>query len=158
MRAYHDAHYVNPAIVVAAAGTSTTTTSASSRRAHFRPEPGAAVRARASSARRRRATSPASRRRTPSSTTSASAARARARDDPDRYAVFVVDTILGGSWSSRLFQEVREKRGLAYSVYSYTSLYADAGLTAVYVGSRQEAVEEAMRVILDVARATSRRT
>ena len=58
------------------------------------------------------------------------------RGDPDRYAVFVVDTILGGSWSSRLFQEVREKRGLAYSVYSYTSLYADAGLTAVYFGSR----------------------
>jgi predicted Zn-dependent peptidase len=64
--------------------------------------------------------------------------------------VFVVDTILGGSWSSLLFQEVREKRGLAYSVYSYTSLYADAGLTAIYVGSREEAVEEAMTVILDV--------
>ena len=72
------------------------------------------------------------------------------RADPDRYAVFVVDTILGGSWSSLLFQEVREKRGLAYSVYSYTSLYTDAGLTAVYVGSREEAVEEAMTVILDV--------
>ncbi len=72
------------------------------------------------------------------------------RGDPDRYAVFVVDTILGGSWSSHLFQEVREKRGLAYSVYSYTSLYADAGLTAVYFGSRQEAVGEAMGVILEV--------
>jgi predicted Zn-dependent peptidase len=71
------------------------------------------------------------------------------RSDPERYAVFVVDTILGGSWSSHLFQEVREKRGLAYSVYSYTSLYADAGLTAVYVGSRQEAVGEAMSVILE---------
>ncbi len=47
---------------------------------------------------------------------------------------------------------MREKRGLAYSVYSYTSLYADAGLTAVYFGSRQEAVEEAMRVILDILR------
>ena len=64
--------------------------------------------------------------------------------------MFVVDTILGGSWSSMLFQEVREKRGLAYSVYSYSSLYADAGLTAIYVGSREEAVEEAMTVILDV--------
>ena len=72
------------------------------------------------------------------------------RGDPDRYAVYVVDTILGGSWSSHLFQEVREKRGLAYSVYSYTSLYAEAGLTAVYFGSRQEAVDEAMRVILGV--------
>ena len=57
------------------------------------------------------------------------------------------------SWAARgarrLFQEVREKRGLAYSVYSYTSLYADAGLTAVYFGSREEAVDEAMSVILD---------
>ena len=74
------------------------------------------------------------------------------RGDPDRYAVFVVDTILGGCWSSRLFQEVREKRGLAYSVYSYTALYADSGLAAVYFGSREEAVEEAMTVILDVLR------
>jgi predicted Zn-dependent peptidase len=64
--------------------------------------------------------------------------------------VFVVDTILGASWSSRLFQEVREKRGLAYSVYSYTSQYSDAGLTAIYFGSRSEAVAEAMKVILDV--------
>ena len=71
------------------------------------------------------------------------------RGDPDRYAAFVVDTILGGSWSSQLFQEVREKRGLAYSVYSYTSLYADSGLAAVYFGSREEAVEEAMQVILE---------
>ncbi len=74
------------------------------------------------------------------------------RDAADRYATFVVDTILGGSWSSRLFQEVREKRGLAYSVYSYTSLYADAGLSAIYVGSREEAVAEAFRVVLDVLR------
>ena len=72
------------------------------------------------------------------------------RGDPDRYAVFVVDTILGSSWSSRLFQEVRERRGLAYSVYSYVSLYADAGHTGIYCGSREEAIEEAMDVILGV--------
>ncbi len=78
--------------------------------------------------------------------------RAPERGNPDRYAVFVVDTLLGGSLSSRLFQEVREKRGLAYSVYSYTSFYNDAGLAAVYVGSREEAVEEAVSVIFDVLR------
>ena len=70
------------------------------------------------------------------------------RDDPRRFALWVVDTLLGGSWSSRLFQEVRDERGLAYSVYSYTSLYSDAGLTAVYFGSREEGVGEALRLIL----------
>jgi len=45
---------------------------------------------------------------------------------------------------------VREKRGLAYSVYSYTSMFTDTGMTAVYVGSRAEAVDEALRVVLDV--------
>ena len=70
-----------------------------------------------------------------------------ARDDPRRFALSVVDTAIGGSSSSRLFQEVREKRGLAYSVYSYTSLYAETGLVAVYVGSRQEALAEAMGII-----------
>jgi len=73
---------------------------------------------------------------------------ALSRDDDRRHALFVVDTLLGGSWSSRLFQEVRDVRGLAYSVYSYSSLYSDTGLAAVYVGSREEAVEEAMKVIL----------
>ena len=59
----------------------------------------------------------------------------------------ILDTILGGSTSSRLFQEVREKRGLAYSVYSYTSQYADTGQVAVYVGTRPDNVQEAMTVI-----------
>ncbi|HJW76666.1 MAG TPA: insulinase family protein, partial [Thermoleophilia bacterium] len=71
------------------------------------------------------------------------------RSDPRRFALSVVDTALGGSSSSRLFQEVREKRGLAYSVYSYSSLYAETGLVAVYVGSRREALAEAMSVIRD---------
>jgi len=78
--------------------------------------------------------------------------RSLRRDDPRRHALFVVDTLLGGSWSSRLFQEVRDERGLAYSVYSYTSLYSDTGLTGVYFGSREEAVGEAMSVILDELR------
>jgi predicted Zn-dependent peptidase len=72
-----------------------------------------------------------------------------ARADERRFAMRVLDTILGGSSSSRLFQEVREKRGLAYSVYSYTSQYADTGQVALYVGTRPDNVQEAMKVIGD---------
>nr|MBA2504901.1 insulinase family protein [Thermoleophilaceae bacterium] len=70
-----------------------------------------------------------------------------ARGDDRRYALRVLDTILGGSTSSRLFQEVREKRGLAYSVFSYSGQYLDAGHVAVYVGTRPDNVGEAMKVI-----------
>jgi predicted Zn-dependent peptidase len=70
-----------------------------------------------------------------------------ARADERRFAMRILDTILGGSTSSRLFQEVREKRGLAYSVYSYTSQYVDTGQVAVYVGTRPDNVREAMDVI-----------
>jgi predicted Zn-dependent peptidase len=69
------------------------------------------------------------------------------RDDDRRFALRVLDTILGGSTSSRLFQEVREKRGLAYSVFSYASHYADSGQVAVYVGTRPDNVAEALDVI-----------
>jgi predicted Zn-dependent peptidase len=69
------------------------------------------------------------------------------RGDDRRFALRVLDTILGGSTSSRLFQEVREKRGLAYSVYSYASHYADTGQVALYVGTRPDNVSEAVDVI-----------
>jgi predicted Zn-dependent peptidase len=69
------------------------------------------------------------------------------RGDDRRFALRVLDTLLGGSSSSRLFQEVREKRGLAYSVYSYASHYADSGTVALYVGTRPENVAEALEVI-----------
>src|SRR5262245_39400105 len=69
------------------------------------------------------------------------------RGDDRRFALRVLDTILGGSTSSRLFQEVREKRGLAYSVYSYASHYADTGQVALYVGTRPDNVAEALEVI-----------
>ena len=69
------------------------------------------------------------------------------RHDERRFALRVLDTILGGSSSSRLFQEVREKRGLAYSVYSYASHYADTGQVGLYVGTRPDNVSEAMEVI-----------
>jgi predicted Zn-dependent peptidase len=70
-----------------------------------------------------------------------------ARGDERRFALRVLDTILGGSTSSRLFQEVREKRGLAYSVYSYASHFADSGQVALYLGTRPENVREALEVI-----------
>ena len=70
-----------------------------------------------------------------------------ARGDERRFALRVLDTILGGSTSSRLFQEVREKRGLAYSVYSYSSQYVDSGQVGIYVGTRPDSVGEAMDVI-----------
>ena len=74
----------------------------------------------------------------PSRPTSSSACPGLARTDDRRWALGVLNTALGGGMSSRLFQEVREKRGLAYSVYSYTSGFADCGLFGVYAGCRPE--------------------
>ena len=149
VRAYHDAHYVNPGIVVAAGGNVDHDRLCELTAAHFRPEPGAVILRPELSAPGIRHVARFSQKDTEQYHVCLGGPGPR-RSDPDRYAVFVVDTILGGSWSSRLFQEVRERRGLAYSVYSYTSLFADAGLTAIYVGSREEAMEEAMQVILEV--------
>jgi predicted Zn-dependent peptidase len=67
---------------------------------------------------------------------------------PERFAAHVLNTALGGGMSSRLFQEVRERRGHAYSVYSFLSSYADAGYLGVYVGTSPGFVEEVVRVIL----------
>jgi predicted Zn-dependent peptidase len=69
------------------------------------------------------------------------------RDDERRFALAVLDSIFGGSTSSRLFVEVREKRGLAYSVGSYSDQYTDAGLVATYVGTREDNVEQACELI-----------
>ena len=69
------------------------------------------------------------------------------RDDPRRYASALLDAILGGSASSRLFQEIREKRGMAYSVYTYGSQYLDAGQIGIYVGTRAENLRECLEVI-----------
>jgi predicted Zn-dependent peptidase len=70
-----------------------------------------------------------------------------ARGDDRRFALRILDTVLGGSTSSRLFQEVREKRGLAYSVYSYASQFVDSGQIGIYVGTRPDNVGEAMEII-----------
>lgn len=70
-----------------------------------------------------------------------------ARNDERRYALGVLDAIFGGSTSSRLFREIREKRGLAYSVGTYADQYLDRGMVAMYVGTRPENVEEACAII-----------
>lgn len=78
--------------------------------------------------------------------------------DPDHYPVQLLSTLLGGGMSSRLFQEIREKRGLVYSIYSFASPYHDTGVFALYAGTGEEqvaelvpvAVEELRRVQLDV--------
>jgi len=69
------------------------------------------------------------------------------RADDRRYALAILDAIFGGSVSSRLFREVREKRGLAYAVGSYSEQFSDSGVVATYVGTREENVEEACAVI-----------
>jgi predicted Zn-dependent peptidase len=70
-----------------------------------------------------------------------------AHDDERRFAASILDGILGGSASSRLFQEIREKRGLAYSVYTFTSLYEETGEVGVYVGTREENLEECLAIV-----------
>src|SRR4029077_17820839 len=60
------------------------------------------------------------------------------RSDRRRFAASLLDAILGGSASSRLFQEIREKRGMAYSVYSFGAQYSDTGILGIYVGTREE--------------------
>ncbi|MGW1895029.1 M16 family metallopeptidase [Streptomyces sp. NPDC002004] len=72
-----------------------------------------------------------------------------ARTDERRWALGVLNTALGGGMSSRLFQEIREKRGLAYSVYSYTSGFADCGLFGVYAGCRPGQVHDVLRICRD---------
>jgi predicted Zn-dependent peptidase len=70
-----------------------------------------------------------------------------ARDDDRRFALRVLDNVLGGTSSSRLFQEVRERRGLAYSVYSFASQYAHTGQVGIYLGTRSENLAAAMEVV-----------
>jgi predicted Zn-dependent peptidase len=73
----------------------------------------------------------------------------------DRYAMAALNNVLGGGMSSRLFQEVREKRGLAYAVYSYHQGYSDAGAIKTYVGSTTNNVGEAVKVIAEQLRRVS---
>jgi predicted Zn-dependent peptidase len=70
------------------------------------------------------------------------------QNHPDRYAAYALNTVLGGSMSSRLFQNVREKRGLAYAVFSSMSAYQDAGALSIYAGCGNEAVTELIDVVV----------
>ncbi len=69
------------------------------------------------------------------------------RTDERRYAATLLDAIVGGSASSRLFQEIREKRGMAYSVYTYSAQFVDAGQVGLYVGTREENLRECMEIV-----------
>src|SRR3954470_12158887 len=71
------------------------------------------------------------------------------RSDRRRFAASLLDSMLGGSASSRLFQEIRERRGMAYSVYTFGSQYADTGMVGVYVGTREDNLAECVRIIGD---------
>jgi predicted Zn-dependent peptidase len=67
---------------------------------------------------------------------------------PLRFASYLLNTILGGGMSSRLFQEIREKRGLAYTVYSYQSSYQDTGLFTIYMGVGEDSTEQAINLVI----------
>src|SRR5207342_557891 len=74
------------------------------------------------------------------------------QDHEARYASYVLNTLLGGSMSSRLFQNVREKRGLAYAVFSGLSAYRDAGSFTIYAGCANEAVSEVIDLVVEELR------
>jgi len=78
--------------------------------------------------------------------------RALPQDSPLRYAGYILNTILGGSISSRLFQEVREKQGLAYSVYSYVLSHSDTGTMVVYAGTKPEKLLDVIDIVLNELR------
>ena len=82
------------------------------------------------------------------------------RHDDRRFAGSLMDAIVGGSASSRLFQEIREKRGMAYSVYSYAAQYGDTGQIGVYVGTREDNLAECLEItvaeLTDIARGNVR--
>ncbi len=67
--------------------------------------------------------------------------------DPDYYTVSVLWTLLGGGMSSRLFQEIREKRGLVYTIYSFAASYQDGGLFGIYAGTGEDEVKELLPVL-----------
>ena len=74
--------------------------------------------------------------------------RGIAQTNPSRFAAYLLNVLLGGSMSSRLFQEVREKRGLAYAVFSYLSSYFDTGILGVYVGTTPDKVNQVIELVI----------
>ena len=74
--------------------------------------------------------------------------RGISQTSPERFAAYLLNVLLGGSMSSRLFQEVREKRGLAYAVFSYLSSYFDTGILGVYVGTTPDKVNQVIELVI----------
>lgn len=73
-----------------------------------------------------------------------------AKDDKSRFALSILSTAIGGGMSSRLFQEIREKRGLAYSTYAYSQQFAGSGVLSFYVGCKPSKAEESVKVIQSI--------
>jgi predicted Zn-dependent peptidase len=72
--------------------------------------------------------------------------------DPDYYALGILSTLFGGGMSSRLFQEIREKRGLVYSIYSFNSAFHDGGIFGVYAGTGEKEAEEILPLVIEELR------
>ncbi|MFA4916524.1 MAG: pitrilysin family protein [Syntrophales bacterium] len=77
---------------------------------------------------------------------------------PERYPCFLMNAILGGSMSSRLFQEIREKRGLAYAIHSYIIPYTDVGMLGIYVGTSKDKVSDVVGLILEMLKGLCKNT
>ena len=147
--AYHRSRYVGDNLVVAAAGTSTTigsSTFASGWPRRRRRHPARKPRARPPLV-APPAASIAFQHKDTEQYHVCIGAPAIARSDRRRFTASILDSILGGSASSRLFQEIREKRGLAYSVYTFAALYADTGELGVYVGTREENLATCLEIV-----------
>ena len=143
---YHHSHYTRDNIIVAAAGNIDHDTIAALAERYVKP-----TETPASSGANGALPSPKSRSKFQAKETEqyhiCFGAQGITRADDRRFQLAVMDSIFGGSTSSRLFREVREKRGLAYAVGSYTEQYTDSGMVATYVGTREDNVEEACAVI-----------
>ena len=79
-------------------------------------------------------------------------AAAPSQTHPDRFGCYLLNTVLGGSMSSRLFQNIREKRGLAYSISSGLTAYSDSGLFSIYAGTSRDSAREVIRLTLEEVR------
>ncbi|MBI2169171.1 MAG: insulinase family protein [Actinobacteria bacterium] len=142
---YHAEHYVAGNVVVAVAGNATHQQIVDGVSARFAGRDGVAART------REPVSQPAERMRViPRQTEQAHVVlgmRALPRDDDDRYALSVLNQALGGGMSSRLFQEIREKRGLAYSVYCYRQGYEETGMLAAYAGTAPTQAREVVKLL-----------
>ena len=144
VRAYHEGHYTAPNIVVAAAGNITherVAELADELLGDLPREPGAGV----YEAARPGAPTLVVKEKATEQYHLCLGGPGLSRNDPRRHAQSVLDAVLGGSMSSRLFQEIREKRGLAYSVGSYAVGYADTGQVGVYLGTREDNLGHRLR-------------